>query len=225
MSGRIIPRVSMTVGSAIATSRFGGRVGWARWKDRKDRALHNQDSSDVNRCLAGDREAYGRLVERHQASVTRRMMRFTRDRHECEELVQTVFIQAYCALHSYRGEGPFHHWLGIICTRVGYDFWGRKESSRDTIVPDRLENEEIRSEESLTPTEAAEIAHALLARLDRPDRLILTLLYLEDCSIGEIAGRTGWSRAVVKMRAYRARRRIKALAEKEHLLEKLGWIR
>jgi RNA polymerase sigma-70 factor (ECF subfamily) len=194
-------------------------------REQKERALQSQDSSDVNSCLAGDQAAYARLVARHQADVAKRMMRFTRDRHECEELVQTVFVQAYCALRSYRGEGPFLHWLGIICTRVGYDFWSRKERIGETADLDRLTNEGLSSPDSPTPTEAAEIAHALLARLPTPDRLILTLLHLEDCSIGEIAERTGWSRAVVKMRAYRARRRIKAIAEQENLLEKLGWIR
>lgn len=186
--------------------------------------MHSQDASDVKRCLAGDQEAYARLVERYQAIVTQRMMRFTRDLNECEELVQTVFVRAYCTLGSYRGQGPFLHWLGVICTRVGYDFWGRERQARRAALADCLERVDPVSDRSLTPTEAAEIAHALLARLPKADRLVLTLMYLEDCSTKEIARRTGWSRAVVKMRALRARRRIRTIAEEHRLLEKLGWI-
>jgi RNA polymerase sigma-70 factor (ECF subfamily) len=78
------------------------------------------------------------------------MMRFTRDRTECEELVQTVFIHAYCALRSYRGDGPFLHWLGIICTRVGYDFWSRKERVGEAAALDRLEYEGFSSPDSPT---------------------------------------------------------------------------
>jgi len=187
--------------------------------------LHSQDSSDVKRCLAGDQDAYARLVERHQATVTRRMTRFTRDLNECEELVQTVFINAYCSLLGYGGDGPFLHWLGTICTRVGYDFWGKRRRAGAMSLADCLEKVDVASEQSLTPTEAAEIAHVLLAQLPDPDRLVLTLMYLEGCSTREIALQTGWNRAVVKTRAFRARRRVKAIAEKNELLEKLGWIR
>jgi DNA-directed RNA polymerase specialized sigma24 family protein len=48
-------------------------------------------------------------------------------------------------------------------------------------------------------------------------------MYFEECDTREIADRTGWTRAMVKMRAYRGRRRLKAIAEQEHLLERLGW--
>jgi RNA polymerase sigma-70 factor (ECF subfamily) len=133
--------------------------------------------------------------------------------------------KAYYTLHSYRGEGPFLHWLGIVCTRVGYDFWSRQNRARVATLTDCLDRMCGAAGDALGSTEAAEIAHALLARLSKPDRLVLTLLYLEDCSTKEIAKRTGWNHAVVKMRAYRARRRIKAIAEENQLLEKLGWIR
>jgi len=187
--------------------------------------LLSQDVDDVQRCLAGDQDAYAQLVERYQGIVTKRMMRFTRDRNECEELVQTVFIKAYCGLHGYGGKGPFPHWLGTICTRVGYNFWSRRRRSGEVVLTDCLERVDATSEQALTPTEAAEIAHVLLAKLPGPDRLVLTLMYLEDLGTREIAEQTGWSRAVVKMRAFRARRRIQAIAEKNELLEKLGWIR
>ncbi len=202
-----------------------GGVRQAKRKGGKEWALPSLDASDVKRCLAGDREAYAQLVERYQGTVTKRMMRFTRNLNECEELVQTVFVKAYRTLGSYRGEGPFLHWLGIICTRVGYDFWGRKRHAGGVTLADSLERIDTASDDCPTPTEAAEIAHALLARLPKADRLVLTLMYLEDCSTKEIAERTGWNRAAVKMRALRARRRIKAIAEERRLLERLGWIR
>lgn len=187
--------------------------------------MQSQDLHEVKRCLAGDKEAYTLLVRRYQSTVTERMMRFTRDVNECEELVQTVFIKAYFAMGTYQGKGPFLHWLGIICTRVGYDFWSMKKRANRVSLVDCLEKIGTISEESPTPTEAAEIAHALLARLPQPDRLVLTLMYLEDCSTKEIAERMGWNRAVVKMRALRARRKMMAIAEENRLLERLGWIR
>ncbi len=64
---------------------------------------------------------------------------------------------------------------------------------------------------------------ALLARLPADDRLVLTLMYFEECGTQEVAERMGWSRAKVKTQALRARRKMKEIAEREHLLEKLGW--
>ena len=64
----------------------------------------------------------------------------------------------------------------------------------------------------------------LLARLPVEDRLVLTLMYFEQNSTKDIAKRMGWTRAMVKMRAHRARKKLKAIAESENLLEKLGWI-
>jgi len=48
-------------------------------------------------------------------------------------------------------------------------------------------------------------------------------MYFDGCSTAEVAERMGWNRAMVKMRAYRARRRLKEIAAHEHLLERLGW--
>ncbi|MHC4568866.1 MAG: RNA polymerase sigma factor, partial [Planctomycetota bacterium] len=78
--------------------------------------------------------------------------------------------------------------------------------------------------DTIDPSVAAEVLHSLLARLPRADRLVLTLMYFEQCSTRDIAEQMGWSRAVVKMRAFRARRKLKTIAERENLLEKLGWI-
>ena len=75
----------------------------------------------------------------------------------------------------------------------------------------------------MEPSAAGAAVHALLSHLPPPERLVLTLMYFEECSVREIAERMGWTRPMVKMRAYRARRRLKAVAQREHLLERLGW--
>jgi len=176
-------------------------------------------------CLTGDENSYARLVRRYETQITRLMWRFSRDPAVCEELVQEVFVEAYFSLKSYRGQAPFLHWLRKIATRVGYRFW--KEQARDKrYLPledfDAIERTE---EGSMDPSEAAKILHSLLGRLRRADRLVLTLMYFEGCCTKEIAEQMGWSQAVVKMRAYRARKKIKEIAERENLLERLGWIR
>jgi RNA polymerase sigma-70 factor (ECF subfamily) len=185
--------------------------------------VKNSDWDDIQACLNGDKEAYGRLVRKYEAQVARLMWRFSRNRAVCERLVQDVFVEAYFSLKSYRGKAPFIHWLRKIATRVGYRFWKEQQDKVDVPLMDFDAVEKV-DEESIDPSEAAKILHSLLALLPRADRLVLTLMYFEDCSTREIAERMGWTRAMAKMRAYRARKKIKEIAEKERLLEKLGWI-
>jgi DNA-directed RNA polymerase specialized sigma24 family protein len=51
----------------------------------------------------------------------------------------------------------------------------------------------------------------------------MTLIYFEGCSTEEVAERMGWNRGIVKMRAYRARKKLREIAERENLAEELGW--
>ena len=73
--------------------------------------------------------------------------------------------------------------------------------------------------DQIDPSEAAKKLHALLALLKPADRLVLTLMYFEDASLEEIARRSGWNKAIVKMRAHRARKRLRQIIEKNQLTD------
>jgi RNA polymerase sigma-70 factor (ECF subfamily) len=107
---------------------------------------------------------------------------------------------------------------------VGYRFWKEQAKTKTTVPLEDFDAIESEDADTIDPSVAAEVLHSLLARLPRADRLVLTLMYFEQCSTRDIAEQMGWSRAVVKMRAFRARRKLKTIAERENLLEKLGWI-
>jgi RNA polymerase sigma-70 factor (ECF subfamily) len=188
--------------------------------------VENTDWLDVTASVKGDEDAYERLVRRYEKPITGLLWRFTRDPVQCEELVQQVFVEAYFSLKTYRGDAPLLHWLRRIATRTGYRFWRQKaREPQEMPLPDFeiMEQIEAEEEERIDPAEAAAVLQALLARLPAPDRLVLTLLYFERCGTQEIAERVGWSRAKVKTQALRARRKMKEIAEREHLLERLGW--
>jgi len=173
---------------------------------------HEADYADVAATLAGDAEAYRRIVQRHQQAIGRRMRRFTANAGMVEELVQDVFVEAYFSLAKFSAKAPFEHWLNRIATFVGFGFLKKqhKQKKRQNmeIV---LENEP--AAESSDAKDAAETLHHVLDQLPPRDRLVVTLMYLEDHSVAETAKLTGWSQAMVKVQAFRARAKLRKLME------------
>jgi RNA polymerase sigma-70 factor (ECF subfamily) len=172
----------------------------------------SEDRADIQASLDGDEQAFARLVRRYENQVAAQMWRFTRDPTLLEELVQDVFVQAYLSLRSFKGRAPFLHWIRRIATRVGYRYWKirDRDEARLAALSD-LHIETLQTPERQSPSKAAELLHTILAQLPPKDRLVLTLMYFEDLSTQEIADRTGWTLTVVKVRAHRARQKMKKL--------------
>jgi len=185
------------------------------------------DELDLRQCrqvLGGDNQACAELFKRHEARIARLMWRFTRDRGTQAELVHEVFVQVYLSLARFRPRrAPFEHWLFRIATRVGYQFW-KAQARRRRMQPLEFDLSAAAAPDRIDPAAAAETLHRLLAELPSADRLVLTLMYFEDCSIKEIARRAGWNETIVKMRAYRARKRLKRIIEQNQMTEFLTGI-
>ncbi|MBX3179364.1 MAG: RNA polymerase sigma factor [Candidatus Hydrogenedentes bacterium] len=182
--------------------------------------LSTEDARDIPLAANGDEAAARRLYERYAADVARQMWRFTRDPVIHQDLAQDVWISAFRNLREFRGEAPFPHWIRRIATHTGYRFW--KRQARDLERRRAYEAEQHTTAAPAnpeTPVEAAEQLHALLALLPPDQRLVLTLFYLEECGVSEIADRTGWSASKVKVCNMRARQRMKTLLE-EHGYER-----
>ncbi len=168
------------------------------------------DRALIDACLKHDNNAFAHLVKRYEGSVASVLWRFTRDRLVLEELVQDTFVEAYLSLRRFRSESPFFPWLRTIATRVGYRSWRR--ARRDRLRAERLVQWNWGDEHEAAarvPGDTAEYVYRILETLDPKDRLVLTLQYFEGCSTSEIAERMGWSPTLVKVRAFRARKRLR----------------
>jgi RNA polymerase sigma-70 factor (ECF subfamily) len=204
----------MMPGAGGATAVLGHVVAATARKVAVAEPVTESDREDIAASLRGDESAYARLIARYQATITNQMWKYSRDPLVVEELVQEVFVESYLGLAQFRGQAPFVHWLRRIASRVGYRYWKKRAK--------RKEVEEILRRESpdggvppddASPREAAEWLHRLLGRLAPEDRMVLTLHYFEGLDMNSIAERMGWTRTLAKVRAFRARKRLRVLLE------------
>ena len=189
---------------------------------------------DVQDCLqrvrAGDMSAAQLLIE-HLHPLVRRWVRNHMPRRESEEdLMQEVFLKLLQKLESYqpRVGVPFEHWVSRLTVRTCLDALRAEKARPEWRMADLNEGEtewldymlQRQTETPYTPDrEAKAIVTRLLAQLSPPDRLVLTLLDLEERSTQEIAQMTGWTRPMVKMRAMRARHKLRVIAQQWNLAQ------
>ena len=112
------------------------------------------------------------------------------------------------------------YWLRKIAVRVGYRYW--KGHTKAQIESVSLSAHEIEVPQSLATgvedaAEARDFLEEILKLVSPRDRLVLTLLYWDGCSVAEAAELAGWTQAMVKVQAYRARKRLKKLVEELEL--------
>lgn len=182
------------------------------------------DGALVRRVLEGDTEAFGHLVRRH-AHRTRAVAMRHLPPERVDDALQDAFLRAYQSLDGFTPGTDFAAWLCTLTVRACYDSWRAAYRRREVGAGDLDESHHAWAERVLAAdavdafraeTERAEarevLAHAL-AVLGAEERMVLTLVHLEGLTVREAAGQLGWSVANVKVRAHRARRRLRAVLE------------
>ncbi len=172
------------------------------------------DERLVASTLAGDDEAFAVLVARHKRRVFGIAARFARHDAELDDVCQEIFIKAYRHLARYRGDAPFEHWLSRIAVRCCYDLLRRTRREREGGYV-AVEDVPLAAPDSGDAAAAREWLARAMEQLTAEERLVITLLELEERSVREIAGWTGWSEGNVKVRAHRARQKLKTILERD----------
>lgn len=171
------------------------------------------DERLIQSTLAGDDEAFASLVGRYKARIFGIASRFARNNHELDDVCQEIFIKAYQNLAKFRGDAPFEHWLSRVAVRACYDLLRRTRHDRENASLESLAGFDPGIEDNVAPARAREILDWAMEQLSAEERLVITLLELEKRTIREIGGLTGWSESNVKVRAFRARQKLKDILE------------
>lgn len=173
------------------------------------------ESEWVELARNGDEDAFLHLATTYRPKVWATASRFARSRPELEDLVQDLFVRIWKGLPGYRADAPLEHWIMTVTVRGCYDFLRRNRRRREseTLVDptDSRDAVDERTDRNRRRRDAREIIVLLLDQLDAKDRTVITLLDLEERGVRETARLTGWSESNVKVRAHRARRKMRTL--------------
>jgi len=188
------------------------------------KAAGAEDRELVRRAQAQDKEAFEELVRRHQHRVFAVAGGILKRREDAEDIVQQVFVKAYFSLKRFDQRAAFSTWLYKITVNECWDLL-RKRKVRPLVYESDLSEEQARqfgATDERTSEEpdiseklvARERVRNLMAGLDERDRTMLILKEVEGFAVEEIAEMLGLNANTVKVRLFRARRRVVNQAKK-----------
>ncbi len=193
-------------------------------------AAISSDRAIVAAVLAGDRDAFRRLVERESTTVVRVCHRILGDAAEAEDVAQEAFVTAYRSLAGWRGEGPFGAWLARIAVRLALRQVGRRgtvvwrDPGSAAVPEDRLGAEVARAADAAAiaasdridparlniKAERATDVRAAVAALPEPYREVVALRFFADLTLEDIARQTERPLGTVKTHLHRGLARLRA---------------
>jgi len=222
LSASFFAGVSGTSRSSVPCSRAGtdpGRTDAAPVESAGLRA-GQEDKQWLERVQQGDEDAARTLVQRLYPTVIKSVRYHLPKRTSEEDLAQAVFLKVFKNLGQYSGLVPLEHWVSRIAVNTCINQLKHEHVRPEWRMSDLSEEQEtvvqhLASTHDPLPDDqsamARELVEALLARLKPAERLVITLLHLEEHSVKEVSQMTGWSISLVKVRAFRARNRMRGL--------------
>ena len=182
------------------------------------------DAAALVAAARQDDETAARELVRRLYPLVAKLVRSHRPRRTAEEdLCQMIFIKVFQKLDQFSGKVPLEHWVSRIAVntclnqiqsaKVRPEFRHADLSDEEVAVVHNLAatTDELGPDRSFA---ARDLVERLLTVLKPAERLVIDLLYLQQRSVAEISGLTGWGASLVKVRAFRARKKMKEQLEK-----------
>ena len=190
---------------------------WTAKPGYKVTVTNQTDAELVEACLAGRREAFDIVVERHQRHVYQLCYRFVGNHEDASDLAQDVFIRAYRGLRNFKGQASLGTWLYRIGVNACLNKVGAKTPKADALDPllaasdERMASSDESASEAVLRGERADQVRAAIARLPKKQRATLILRVYHDLPHEQIAGILGSSVGAVKANFFHALNNLKKL--------------
>jgi len=150
--------------------------------------------SDIELVLEtkqGNQRAFSELVQRHQRSLLRLCLRFTREQTLAEDVTQEAFIKAYQKIAMFEGRSSFKSWLYQIAMNTAKNRFRERKFDMVSVEGEHLSqlavDGAVNAESGMAQADAKRLIRAEVARLPDKQRIALTLRVFEDLSFKEIA--------------------------------------
>jgi len=175
------------------------------------------DAELVAACLAGRREAFDVIVERHRRHVYQLCYRFVGNHEDASDLAQDVFVRAYRGLRTFKSRSSLGTWLyrigvNVCLNRVSVK--APKPESLDALIAvsdQRVASNDESAADALLRDERAGKVRAAIAKLPKKQRATLVLRAYHDLPHEEIAKILGSSVGAVKANFFHALNNLKKL--------------
>jgi RNA polymerase sigma-70 factor, ECF subfamily len=187
----------------------------------------NLSDTDLARAsVQGDESAFAEIVRRYSPRVFSFSSRFFRRYDLVEEAAQEVFLKAFTQLKNFEGRGSLEGWLTRITVTTCINILRSTKPQNELMIADLTEDETTWLENNMSNASsanhrneedkliAADLVNRVLEILPPEDSLILQMIDGEGASIKEASAATGWSESKVKIKAFRARRRMREAVQK-----------
>ncbi len=161
----------------------------------------------IDRVLAGQTEAYARLVDSYKSYVFTIALKVLENRPEAEEAAQDAFIRAFHYLKKFNREARFSTWLYRITFNTAISA-KRKNKMRLDSIENKIILHEGAAEDALERNDKHEFIAQAMEKLNEMDKLSIQLYYLQEFSLEEVAEMMGQPTNTIKVRVHRARIRL-----------------
>ncbi|HBG56869.1 RNA polymerase sigma factor [Proteiniphilum sp. UBA1028] len=171
------------------------------------------ENQRVQQVLSGNTSAFAYFVDAYQDMAITIAYRICGNMQDAEDVVQESYVKAFRNLRSFRSDSKFSTWLYRIVyntaiTHTKSQMW---IGSRAAAMEDASQLADNTLEINMNENERKEIVADVLQKMPTGDALLLTLYYLEDNPVKEIAKITGLNEPNVKVKLFRARKLFKEM--------------
>ena len=174
--------------------------------DQKD------DRYYISKVLEGDMQAFSYLVDKYKDMVFTLAFRILKNRENAEEVAQDSFVKVYQNLKKFKSKSKFSTWLYRIVYNTAISRVRVKQNPTMSIDDQKffeIEDEKQNVIKNFDIENNKMILQRLLNKLDESDRALITLYYLDECKISEIAEITGQNNSNIKVKLHRTRKKMK----------------
>jgi len=171
-----------------------------------------KDQIYIQKVLLGDISYYSCLVDNYKDMVFTLALKIVRNREDAEEVAQDSFVKAFQKLQTFKGESKFSTWLYTIVYRTAITKIRKKvvetTDVNEYVIDNHSVDFSISQLDLLKSEEQKKYVKIAIDALPELDALLITLFYINENTFDEIIEITGLTMTNVKVRLFRARKKI-----------------